>query len=354
MFKNSRLRKKFFKAFLFTLIIGLGIVGAALVVLRNAISPPSIPVHAEQPFIPEVTFRPSPDRPAFEVVDAHPDDAYIEVNAPVGWTRKENFFTLLVFGYDEGLNTDTIMVAAFDVANGEAYIISIPRDTRVPVQRNVQRINSAFPVGRQGGRGHAGGVAQLKREVQTLIGFMPDFYVSVEESAFERLIDAVGGVTLNVPFHMHYIDPIQNLYINIPAGEQRLSGRQALHFARYRYGSNPARTISDYRRMQHQQQLIAALMDELLTPRTILRIPELINTYRDHVNTDLTLTQLLWFGEQFVTGNVTLNAYNFPTTSILDRHWYEIPNRQEAIELVNRTINPFTRDLWPENFQFVR
>jgi LCP family protein required for cell wall assembly len=224
----------------------------------------------------------------------------------------------------------------------------------VNVQRNIQRINSAYPVGRQGGRGHDGGVEQLRREVQTLIGFMPDFYVSVEERAFVRIVDAVSGVNINVPFHMYYTDPTQNLRINIPAGQQRLNGQNALHFVRYRYGNDPRRTISDYRRMEHQQQFLSAMMDELLSPRTVLRVPELISTYRDHVRTDLEMVELLWFAEQFILGDVTLHTYNYPTTSLRLNHWYEIPNQEEALELINRTINPFTQDLTTENFQFVQ
>ncbi|MCL2202684.1 MAG: LCP family protein [Defluviitaleaceae bacterium] len=352
MFLGNRLRKKFFKAFLFTLVGGLVLVGCALLVLRSAIRQPTVPAHAAQPFVSDIHFRPPGNRPAYDTVEPHPEDAYISISAPEnGWTRRADFFTVLLFGYDAGRNTDTLMVAAFDAANQQAYIVSIPRDTKVDVQRNIRRVNSAYAVGRQGGGGHTGGVEQLRREVQTLIGFIPDFYICVEENAFRRIVDAVGGVYIDVPFHMYYTDPAQNLRINIPAGRQRLDGHQALHFVRYRYGNDPARTISDRRRMQNQQQLIAAMLEELRAPRTILRVPELINTYRDHVRTDLTLNEMLWFAEQFLTGNVTLHTYSYPTTSLRLTHWYEIPNPEEALALINRTLNPFTRDLTPDNLQ---
>jgi LCP family protein required for cell wall assembly len=353
MFKSKRLRKRFYTSFILTLICGLAIVAATVVLLRLVIVQPTVPAHAVQPFFPETTMVPQPNRPASDVAVAHPDDIFIEPPDHEGWERKEDFFTLLLFGYDGGLNTDTIMVAAFDAANQQAYIVSIPRDTRIDVQRNIQRINSAYPVGRQGGRGHNGGVEQLKREVQTIIGFMPDFYVSIEEHAFVRIVDAVNGVNINVPFHMYYTDPYQDLYINIPAGPQRLNGQNALHFVRYRYGNDRAQTISDYRRMQHQQQLIRAMMNELLSPATVLRVPELIRTYRDHVSTDLSLSEKLWFAEQFILGDVSLSMFRYPTTSQLDTHWYEIPDTEEALELINRTINPFTRDLTVENLRIV-
>jgi LCP family protein required for cell wall assembly len=351
MFKTKRLRKRFFMSFFITLAVGLAVVACTILLLRMVITQPVVPTHAVAPFTPGPTTAPQPDRPAFDIVEAHPDDKLIALPDHEGWTRKENFFTLLLFGYDEGLNTDTLMVTAFDVDNRQAYIVSIPRDTRVNVQRNIQRINSAYPVGRQGGRGHDGGVEQLRREVQTLIGFVPDFYVSVEESAFVRIVDAVGGVQINVPFHMYYSDPLQDLFINIPAGMQRLDGQNALHFVRYRYGNDRTQTISDYRRTQHQQQLIRAMLDELLSPRTVFRIPELIRTYRDHVRTDLSLTEMLWFAEQFILGDVVLHTHRYPTTSQRLTHWYEIPDGAEVLELINNTINPFTRDLTVENLQ---
>jgi len=354
---NKALRNKFLKAFLVTLVGGLVLVAAFVLGWRLIVRPPEIPEHAQRPFMPRppaVTLPPQDvDRPAYDVVDMHPDDAYIgEDKEPEGWVRRDDFFTLLLFGYDDGINTDTIIVAAFDVGNRQTYLINIPRDTEVDVARNIRRINSAYAVGRQGGRGHAGGVEQLRREVQTIIGFIPDFYVGVDDRAFIRIIDAVGGININVPFRMYYRDPTQDLFINLPAGMQRLNGNQAMQFVQYRLGSAYSPTISDERRMQHGQMVIQAVLDELMSPRLILQVPELINTYRTHVDTDLTLVNKLYFAEQFILGDVTLHTYIYPTTSLLDRFWYEVPNQEEAIALINRTINPFTQDLTAENFQF--
>ncbi|MCL1843358.1 MAG: LCP family protein [Defluviitaleaceae bacterium] len=361
LLKDKKTRSLFKKSFFITLVSVFVIVGGSFVVLRSLIRPPTIPTDTALPF-----FNPNLDytlhdpyrESAFDVVDPHPDDALIrspfDFSADEGWERRPDFYTVLLFGYDEGLNTDTIMVAAFDAAARRGYLVSIPRDTQVDVRRSIRRINSAYPVGTRFERGgHAGGVAQLKREVQTIIGFRPDFYVSVEEDAFVRLVNAVGGVYVNVPFPMRYDDPTQDLHINIPAGHQRLDGENALHFARFRLANDPRHTISDMRRMEHQQQLIAALIDELMTPRTITRIPELIGTYRDHVNTDLSIFELLWFAEQFVLGEIELITYNYPTTSVRTSHWYEIPNAEEALEMINRTINPFTRELTMANLQLV-
>ncbi|MCL2577032.1 MAG: LCP family protein [Defluviitaleaceae bacterium] len=357
IFKNKKARFKFIKSLCITLVSVLAVSVGTLFLLRSLVRPPVLPVHADQPFFnPGHAMQNFLEERAFDVVEPHPDDALINTSpfdfiVEEGWVRKPDFYTILIFGYDGGLNTDTIMVAAFDAAERQAYIVSVPRDTQVDVSRNVKKINSAYPVGLRFGGGHDGGVDQLKRELQTIIGFRPDFYVSVEEDAFVRIIDAVDGVYVTVPFHMRYNDPTQNLRINIPAGHQRLDGKNALHFVRYRMGSDGSRSITDYQRMQHQQQLIESVMKEMMTPRMIPRIPELIRTYRDHVNTDLSLTELLWFGEQFILGEVTLHAYNYPTRTVLTTLSYEIPQAEEALEIINRTINPFTRELTRDNLQ---
>ncbi|MCL1862082.1 MAG: LCP family protein [Defluviitaleaceae bacterium] len=358
-------RRLLVKTMVITSISALVVVGVGFSAWRALVQPPSVPTLSEQPFF-NPNYRDTHDT-AFDFAEPHPDDALI--NAPDDlpfslassgdWTRKEDFFTFLVFGYDDGLNTDTIMVAAYDAVTRQAYIVSIPRDTRVDVRRNIRRINSAYPVGlRHSGEGHAGGVDQLKRELQTLIGFRPDFYVSVEEEAFVRLIDAVGGVYINVPFHMRYDDPCQDLRINIPAGHQLLNGENALHFVRFRLGNDPRHTISDMQRMKHQQELINAVMQQMMSPRMIAQVPELIRTYRDHVSTDLTMLQLLWFAEQASLGaGITLHTYNYPTTSTRIAitpevfRWYEIPDATDALELINRTINPFTTDITTANLQ---
>jgi len=358
MLKNKKSRRLMIKSFIITVIACFVVAGGGFIGWRSVVRPPSLPSAGDiMPQLPNPSISPeiSDDDPAFYVVEPHPDDAllnidsYFDLTTEGGWERTPNFITFLIFGYDDGLNTDTIMVAAYNADTRQAYIISIPRDTQVDVQRNIRKINSAYPAGRLHGRGHEGGVDQLRREVSTLIGFMPDFYIGVEEDAFVHIVDAVGGVYIDVPFHMHYRDPFQDLYINIPAGRQRLDGENALNFVRYRYGYGRRTSISNHQRMQHQHQFIEAMMQELLTPRVITQIPQLIRTYRDHVSTDIPLRSQLWLGEQFVLGGVTLHAYNYPVTSARTIRWYDFPvGYDEVLELINRTVNPFTQDITSE------
>jgi len=282
-----------------------------------------------------------------------PEDAQIGSGsiAPESVTdddRKPEFYTFLIVGLDDGINTDTIMVASYDGVNKEANIISIPRDSLVNVSRSVKKINAAYPSGTLNDGGLAGGVAQLGREVKTIIGFVPDFYIIIEEEAFIRIIDAVGGVEVDAPFHMRYRDPIQNLHIDIPRGLQVLDGAQALNFARYRLGSSGSRTISDYQRIEHQQQVVKGVLERLLQPANLLNIPEFISIFSDNVHTDLGAGNILWLAGQLnsIRGTDALSAYTMPTTGTSGLPmYYELLDEAAIIELVNRTINPFTLDI---------
>jgi len=263
--------------------------------------------------------------------------------------RRPNFYTFVIFGLTEGLNANTIMVAAYDADAREGFIISIPRDTLIDVQRNNRKIVSSYPSGRLGGRGHEGGVEQVRRDVQSLVGFRPDFYIRVDYAAFVRMVDAVGGVEIYVPFRMYYNDPFQNLHINLQPGLQLLNGEDALRFSRYRTGTaGVSPTISDYQRIIHQQQVLSAVFQRLLTPASILRIPEFISIFNDYVYSDLTTGELLWFGNQarHIGGIDALNTYTLPMIGTSGApSWYELADPEGILELVNRTINPLIRDI---------
>ena len=263
--------------------------------------------------------------------------------------RKPYFFTFLLFGIDTSNQVDAIMVGSIDAMTSDVNLISIPRDTLVDVNRRVRKISNSYASGRFGGRDHDSGVNQVKTEVSRLIGFRPDFYVMADFEGFERIVDAIGGITIDIPFHMRNTDPFQNLFIDLLPGEQLLSGEQALHFARFRESDSGFRPITDYQRMENQQHLLAALFNELLSPGTILRLPEFVRIYTEHVNTDLTYGEIIWFARRVMANGLDLSSIDTHTLPIRGTsgapYWYEIPDRAGILELVNRTVNPFQQDI---------
>jgi len=318
-----------------------------LIVSNYIITPPSVP---------SITQGAEPSTPFFHMtpawidVEPHEDDLGIGsgLRAPLGFTdedRKELFFTFLIMGLDEGINVDTIMVASYDGVSNTAHIVSIPRDVPVNVSRRFRKINVAYPAGVIHGGSPEAGIRQLKREVRSIIGFEPDFYVKIDLDAFERIINAGGGIYIDVPFHMRYDDPLQDLHINIAPGLQRLDGEQALNFARFRLANPGFRSVTDFERVENQQAVIRSVLNELLTPASLLRIPEFISIFQDNVSTNIAFSDMLWFASRLpdVSSIDALQTHTLPIgrSSGLP-YWYEFVDIPAALELINSTINPFT------------
>ena len=262
-----------------------------------------------------------------------------------GENRKEAFFTFLIVGIDHGVNTDTIMVGSYDAVNKRGHIIGIPRDTYVDASRSVKKLNAAYSAGTRNGGGKEGGIGQLKSEIKTLIGFVPDFYVCVNFEAFENIIDSLGGVDIDVPYDMRYDDPTpgHELHIDIKAGYRRLDGANALKFARYRK-SNIGSGITDYKRIENQQAVMNAALEKLLTPAGLLKIPRFVQIFNDNVGSDLTAGNMLWFANQLnkIKGTDALTMHTLPTSGTSGPPmYYELPDKVKILDLVNETINPF-------------
>ena len=103
-------------------------------------------------------------------------------------------------------------------------VLQIPRDTKVDNKRSDKKINSAY----------FSGIDVMKREVESVTGLSTDFFATITFDAFKEIVDALGGVTVDVPIDMNYHDPVQGLVIELEAGKQKLDGEHAMMFMRFR------------------------------------------------------------------------------------------------------------------------
>lgn len=176
---------------------------------------------------------------------------------------------------------DVMLLMRFDPENKNLKMLSIPRDTRVEVEgHGVKKINSANV---------SGGPALTAKTVSNLLdGVGIDRYVRINVLGVGKLIDALGGVTVYVPKDLKYQDDSQHLYINLKKGQQHLDGDKALQLLRFRHDEN-----GDIGRIQRQQMVMRALMDQTLNPATLARLPEVLNVVKEHIDTNLTVEELL-------------------------------------------------------------
>lgn len=228
-------------------------------------------------------------------------------------------------GYDalvdsfEGLS-DTMLMLRFDPSSERVAVMSIPRDTRTNVDGVITKINEA---------NREGGPALTAEAVSELMGGVGiDRYLRINVQGVEKLIDALGGVEVNVPKDMKYQDDSQHLYINLKAGEQHLDGDKAMQFLRFRYDDN-----GDIGRVQRQQLLMRALVEQALNPTTIARLPKILSVIQSHVDTNLSveeLVALVGYGAQANRSNIQMLMLPGEFSSYEDYELsYWLPNYSE-------------------------
>lgn len=188
-------------------------------------------------------------------------------------------YQALVNSFD-GLS-DTMLLLRFEPEKGKLAVLSIPRDTQTDIEGHGQtKINEANQIG---------GPALAAATVSNLLdGVTVDRYIRINVQGIEKLIDALGGVTVYVPKDMKYNDFSQHLYINLKAGKQHLNGEKAVHFLRYRYDA-----YGDIGRVQRQQMLMRAVIEQALKPQVLLKIPEILAVIQSHIDTNLTVEELV-------------------------------------------------------------
>ncbi|PSB40667.1 LCP family protein [Chamaesiphon polymorphus] len=205
-----------------------------------------------------------------------------DVKTASGNERKKAGFDAEVDSLD-GLS-DTIMLLRFDPQTKRTVFLGIPRDTKIErTGHGTEKINA---VDRE-----SGPAAAAKEVSKVLGGVAIDRYIRLNNKGVSKLIDELGGVTVTVPKDIKYQDDSQHFYINLKAGRQHLDGEKLLGLLRYRNDAN-----GDIGRMQRQQMVVKALMEQTLNPMTIARIPQLFSVIQSHVDTNLTVEELLALG----------------------------------------------------------
>ena len=158
-------------------------------------------------------------------------------------------FCLLLLGKDKASGlTDVMMVVSLDPNTNNLSVMQIPRDTYADYgSKNHKKLNSAVAV--------LGSEEKLCDFLSDSLGISIDGYLSLELDAFRKSVDAVGGVEMYVPKRLYYNDPAQNLYIDIPKGQQLLDGKKAEMVVRYRDGY----ADGDIGRLDMQKRFLAIL-----------------------------------------------------------------------------------------------
>jgi len=226
---------------------------------------------------------------------AQPDPDKVETS-PSDWIQKmfgedevtDGPLNVLVLGVDTrpddeemGSRTDTIMLVQVVPKTGDVKLLSIPRDLYVKVEPGEEdRINAAY---------NYGGIDQTIDALENYSEVPVDHYATIDFEGFEKVIDAMGGVRVDVGE-----DQFPEKF-RMGEGVQRLNGHKALIFARYR--GTPG---ADLDRMQRQRELVAALRSEALRWNTIKTLPKIMEVMDENVRTDLDANGAITLGQVLI------------------------------------------------------
>ncbi|NLC62603.1 MAG: LCP family protein [Thermoanaerobacterales bacterium] len=191
---------------------------------------------------------------------------------------------ILLLGIDSGTiganekynrhRSDTMMVLSIDEKQKQIKILSIPRDTRVKIQGvGIEKINAAMAYG---------GPSLSVKTVKEFLGVPIHNYVVLNYKGLRQIVDALGGIEINVERRMKYDDYAGNVHIDIQPGVQVLDGKNAEDFVRFRQYPE-----GDLGRVKAQQQFIDAFVKTVMRPSTILKLPKIISVVQGSIETDI-------------------------------------------------------------------
>ena len=180
--------------------------------------------------------------------------------------------------------SDTLLIMMIDTLTREVSLVSVPRDTRVRIRGlGWEKINHAFA---------AGGVALTQQTTENFLGIPVNYYAKADLESFGRVVDAMGGVIIDVEEQMQYEDTWDHFVIDLKPGLQRLDGRTALQYVRYRDEEG------DIGRVRRQQKFIKAVLAEMSTVTGVMKLPAIIREVSAALDTNMPLSIMLGLAHQ--------------------------------------------------------
>ncbi len=217
--------------------------------------------------------------------------------------------------------SDTIILVSINHTINKAALVWIPRDTRISSPNKSKKINMVNQL--QGPEASC-------QVVEKLLGTNVDYYILTNFSGFEKIIDILGGVYMDVDINLS--SPSSHVYLT--KGYQRLSGKEALKYARYRGAPD-----GDIGRTQRQQRLLSALIKQTLQKDTIVKIPDILSTLQENVQTNISAGNMLYLANivlKIDDSNLvtqTLPGYSYTDTYSGASYW-EV-DRQIALSILD-------------------
>ncbi|MFC7681533.1 LCP family protein [Paenibacillus sp. GCM10028914] len=211
--------------------------------------------------------------------------------------------TMLILGTDyrpkhQTYLTDVMMVVSMNPETNSATLVSLPRDTNIQLEgyNSNRKLNSFYTTFKSQEKD---GGTSAEDEMKTMLGKYLDVdidYVTVLDfQAFRDVVDALGGVNVNVQYNMCHRDSVDGTDINLKAGPQKLDGKEALDYVRYRKSMNcnpKTKESNDFDRNARQSEVLHSLIDQMKSFGGATKVFKVLDAVDDNMKTDLEKDQL--------------------------------------------------------------
>lgn len=232
--------------------------------------------------------------------------------------EKKEPFSILLLGVDQRENdkgrSDTIIVLTINTNEGSTKMLSIPRDTYTKIvgHGTSDKLNHAYAFG---------GIKMAMASVENLLDIPIDYVTEVNMEAFQDIVDAVGGITVNNEL------TFKEEGYSFPKGEVKLDGEHALAYVRMRK-EDPA---GDFGRQERQKQLIQGILKEGASVSSLWKYKNIFNALGDNISTNLTFEQMMELQKKHKNAINSIEQLYFKKGKgqTINGIWYYMMNKKE-------------------------
>lgn len=241
----------------------------------------------------------------------------------------------------------------FNPESGQAFVLSIPRDTFVGNNEakagGFDKINALYQKSPKSPK-NAEEIETVKA-VENLTGIKINYYVTVKNSALVDIVDAIGGVEFDVPIDMDYDDPSQDLHIHLKAGKQKLNGDQAEQLVRFRHNNNGTSYSAEYGdndegRMRTQREFLKTVVSQVVQWHNVTKVEDITKAMFNNLETNMSLQKMLGYASyagSFDTNNLEMGQ--LPGKAVmLNNLWFFKVDKQGTDEMVDGYIDKLGLD----------
>ncbi len=236
---------------------------------------------------------------------------------------------IAILGVDERKNdvgrSDTIIIVSLDFKNKKVNILSIPRDTRAYIPAHgFTKINHAYVYG---------GIELSLKTLENLLNIPLHYYVKTNFQQFEKFIDAIGGIDIEVEKRMYYRDNTDKFLVNLTPGVHHLNGKEALGYVRFRHDP-----MGDLGRVERQQKFLIALFKQMKEKINLINLPQYISLAGSIFETNASLIEAMVIASKFM--NITeedIHTFVMPgTPENINGISYVVPDEGKLKEILDQ------------------